>query len=190
MREEKLIFQYETLKNQVNPHFLFNSLNTLSSLVSSDAQLSEKFIAKFSLIYRYILENRDKDLVPLSKEVDFIRDYFFLQKIRDNGKIALDIKINDLDSYEILPISLQLLIENALKHNAATKDNPLKIKVRREEDFIIVENSLEPKMRLEPSSKTGLKNLKERVKLAMNKDVDVISSNNQFIVKMPLKPIS
>jgi len=189
LREEKLIFQYETLKNQVNPHFLFNSLNTLSSLVSKDAQLSEKFIAKFSLIYRYILENRDIDLVPLSKEVDFVRDYFFLQKIRDNGKIALDIKIDDLEKYEILPISLQLLIENALKHNAATKDNPLKIKVTRKEDFIIVENSLEPKMRLEPSSKIGLKNLIERVKLVMNKDVIIEASNSQFIVKMPVKTI-
>jgi len=189
LREEKLIFQYETLKNQVNPHFLFNSLNTLSSLVSTDSKLSEKFISKFSLIYRYILENRDKDLVPLSKEVDFVRDYFFLQKIRDNGKIVLDIKINDLEKYEILPISLQLLIENALKHNAATKDNPLKIKVRKEDDFIIVENGLEPKMRLEPSSKIGLKNLRERVKLAMNKDVIIEQSNNFFIVKMPVKSI-
>ena len=189
LREEKLIFQYETLKNQVNPHFLFNSLNTLSSLVSKNAKLSEKFISKFSSIYRYILENRDKDSVPLSVEVDFVKDYFFLQKIRDNGKIVLNIDIEDLDSFEILPISLQLLIENALKHNAATKDNPLSISVSLENDLLVVKNSLEPKMRLEPSSKIGLKNLGERVKLAMNKEISVESSNGLFIVKMPLKPI-
>ena len=189
LKEEKLIFQYETLKNQVNPHFLFNSLNTLSSLVSKDAQLSEKFISKFSLIYRYILENRDKDLVFLSDELEFVQDYFFLQKIRDDGKILLDIKIDEPDKYKILPISLQLLIENALKHNAATKDNPLKIKVTRDENFIVVENNLEPKTRLEISSKIGLKNLTERVKLAMNKEVIVEQSNSQFIVKMPVKSI-
>lgn len=189
LREEKLIFQYETLKNQVNPHFLFNSLNTLSSLVSKDARLSEKFISKFSLIYRYILENRDKDFVALSKEIDFVQDYFFLQKIRDDGKIILDIEIDDSHKYEILPISVQLLVENALKHNAATKDNPLAIKISNEGPLLLVTNSLEPKMRLEPSSKTGLKNLKERVKLAMNKEVEVIIANAQFIVKMPLKSI-
>jgi uncharacterized membrane-anchored protein YhcB (DUF1043 family) len=153
LREEKLIFQYETLKNQVNPHFLFNSLNTLSSLVSKDAELSEKFIAKFSSIYRYILENRDKDLVPLTNELDFVKDFFFLQKIRDDGKIELDIKINDPDRFEILPISLQILIENALKHNAATKDDPLKIRISMHDDCLVIENKMTPKMRLEPSSK-------------------------------------
>ena len=121
--------------------------------------------------------------------MEFVQDYFFLQKIRDDGKILLDIKIDELDKYKILPISLQLLIENALKHNAATKDNPLKIKVTRDENFIIVENNLEPKTRLEPSSKIGLKNLTERVKLAMNKEVIVEQSNSQFIVKMPVKSI-
>lgn len=189
LREEKLIFQYETLKNQVNPHFLFNSLNTLSSLVSKDAKLSEKFISKFSSIYRYILEHRDKDQVPLSKEVDFVKDYFFLQKIRDDGKIDLDINIEAQDKYEILPISLQLLIENAIKHNAATRDNPLKIKVSRKDDFLIVENALEPKMQLEPSPKIGLKNLKERVMLSMNKAISIESSNGLFTVKIPLKSI-
>ena len=187
LREEKLIFQYETLKNQVNPHFLFNSLNTLSSLVSKDARLSEKFIARFSSIYRYILENRDKDLVPLENELDFVRDYYFLQKIRDDGKIQLDINIEEANKYEILPISLQLLIENALKHNAATKESPLKIEVSNKNDHLMVKNNLEPKMRLEPSSKLGLKNLKERVKLVMNREVLVSQSSGQFIVKMPIK---
>lgn len=189
LREEKLIFQYETLKNQVNPHFLFNSLNTLSSLVSKDAKLSEQFITKFSSIYRYILENRDKDLIPLSHELDFVKDFFFLQKIRDDGKIELDIEINDVDNYKILPISLQLLIENALKHNAATKEDPLKIKVFMHEDHLVIENKMTPKMRLEPSSKIGLKNLQERVKLVMNKEVTINQSPELFSVKMPVKSI-
>ena len=189
LREEKLIFQYETLKNQVNPHFLFNSLNTLSSLVSTDAQLSEKFIAKFSSIYRYILENRDKDLVPLNDELEFVEDFFFLQKIRDDGKIELDIKIDNPDRYNILPISLQMLIENALKHNAATREEPLKIMVSRLDDYLIIENKMTPKMRLEPSSKIGLKNLQERAKLAMNREVIIHQSQELFTVKMPIKSI-
>ena len=189
LKEEKLIFQYETLKNQVNPHFLFNSLNTLSSLVSKDAELSQKFISGFSSIYRYILENSNVELINLSKEIAFIEDYFFLQKIRDNGKIDLYLDLKDVDKYEILPISLQLLVENALKHNAATKESPLKIKIYLKDDYVIVENNLQPKMRPGPSSKIGLKNLKERVKLMMNKEISVVSSDGLFIVKMPLKPI-
>ncbi len=189
LREEKLIFQYETLKNQVNPHFLFNSLNTLSSLVSKDAGLSEKFILKLSSIYRYILENRDTDFIKLSKEIEFVKNYFFLQKIRDDGKIELELELSDIEKYEILPISLQLLVENAIKHNAATKEKPLKITITRDEEQVIIENNLQPKMQMEISSKIGLRNLKERVKLVMNKEVIVDSTSGSFVVKIPVKPI-
>lgn len=189
LKEEKLIFQYETLKNQVNPHFLFNSLNTLSSLISKDTNLAEKFISKFSSIYRYILENSNVELINLSKEIAFVERFFFLQKIRDDGKIDLDLNLNDIEKYEILPISLQLLVENALKHNAATKDKPLKITVSMEDDYVVVENKIQKKMQMEPSSKTGLKNLQERVKLVLNKEVLVESLDGSFIVKMPLKSI-
>ena len=189
LREEKLIFQYETLKNQVNPHFLFNSLNTLSSLVSKDAKLSEKFISRFSSIYRYILENSNVELINLSKEIAFVEDFFFLQKIRDDGKIDLNLEINNAEKYEILPISLQLLIENALKHNAATKDKPLKITVSMENDYVVVENNIQPKMQMEPSSKIGLNNLQERVKLVLNREVLIESSGGSYIVKIPVKSI-
>jgi two-component system LytT family sensor kinase len=189
LREEKLIFQYETLKNQVNPHFLFNSLNTLSSLVSKDAKLAEKFISRFSMIYRYILENSNVELVKLSNEIAFVNDFFFLQKIRDNGKVELNLDIPNIEMYEILPISLQLLIENALKHNAATRDEPLKIKVFIEEGYLVVENKMQAKMQMEVSSKIGLKNLGERVKLVMNKEVSVESEYGLFVVKMPLKSV-
>jgi LytS/YehU family sensor histidine kinase len=189
LREEKLIFQYETLKNQVNPHFLFNSLNTLSSLVAKDAGLSEQFILKLSSIYRYILENRDVDFISLTREIDFVRDYFYLQKIRDNGKIALQLPETGTDQYEILPISIQMLIENALKHNAATRDNPLKIKISLEEDLVVVENNLQPKMRMEESSKIGLKNLTERVNLVMHRKVFIEPTDRTFVVKIPVKKI-
>ncbi len=187
LREEKLIFQYETLKNQVNPHFLFNSLNTLSSLVASDAGMSEKFIQKLSTIYRYILENRDVDFISLSSEIKFVEDYFFLQKIRDDGKIELTLPDEPLADFEILPISIQMLAENALKHNAATKSNPLKIEISLENGWVVVKNNLQPKMQMGHSSNLGLKNLKERVRLVMNKEVTVESSGDSFIVKIPLK---
>ena len=189
LKEEKLIFQYETLKNQVNPHFLFNSLNTLSSLVSKDAKLAEKFISGFSSIYRYILENSNVELISLSEEIAFVERFFFLQKIRDDGKIDLDLDLNAIEKYEILPISLQILVENALKHNAATKDKPLKILISMKDDYVVVENNLQAKMQMEPSSKIGLKNLQERVKLVLNKEVVIESSAGSFIVKIPLKSI-
>jgi two-component system LytT family sensor kinase len=189
LREEKLIFQYETLKNQVNPHFLFNSLNTLSSLVAKDAGLSERFILKLSSIYRYILENRDVDFISLPREIDFVRDYFYLQKIRDNGKIELELPETGTDQYEILPISIQMLIENALKHNAATRDNPLKIKISLAEDLVVVENNIQPKMQMAESSKIGLKNLAERVSLVMHRKVFIEPTDRTFVVKIPVKKI-
>jgi two-component system LytT family sensor kinase len=187
LREEKLIFQYETLKNQVNPHFLFNSLNTLSSLIPKDPELSERFITKFSTIYRYILEKADREIVDLNEEIEFIKNYFFLQKIRDDGKINLHIEVDHPEAYQTLPISLQLLVENALKHNAATHENPLNIRIYlADNDVLIVENNLQKKMNLEPSSKVGLKNLKERISLMMNKQLLIEESTDTFLVKLPI----
>jgi two-component system, LytTR family, sensor kinase len=187
LREEKLIFQYETLKGQVNPHFLFNSLNTLSSLIPKDPELSERFISKFSSIYRYILEKADKDVVRLDEEIRFVENYFFLQKIRDDGKINMRIEIGRPEPYQILPISLQLLVENALKHNAATHENPLNIRIYLEhDDILIVENNVQRKMNLEPSSKIGLKNLKERIFLMTRKQLSVEERTDRFLVKLPI----
>jgi sensor histidine kinase YesM len=187
LREEKLIFQYETLKNQVNPHFLFNSLNTLSSLIPKDPELSELFISKFSTIYRYILEKSDREIVGLREEIEFVESYFFLQKIRDDGKINLQIEVGHPEAYQILPISLQLLVENALKHNAATRENPLTIRIYLEnDDMLIVENNIQKKMNLEPSSKIGLKNLKERISLLMNKPLLIEEGTEKFLVKLPV----
>jgi sensor histidine kinase YesM len=184
--EENLIFQNQTLKNQINPHFLFNSLNTLSSLVVSAPAIAEQFINKLSSIYRYILENSPKDKVPLSLELAFINDYFYLHQIRDEDKIAFEITIINPEKYEIMPVSLQLLIENAFKHNMATRERPLKITIYREGDFIVVKNNLQ-KMASQPvSAKTGLKNLSERVRFTTGKALIVEETVNYYIVKIPL----
>lgn len=188
LKEEKLIFQYETLKNQVNPHFLFNSLNTLSSLVKSDAELSEKFIQKLSSVYRYILENKDKELVPLSTELKFVNDYFYLQKIRDQEKIELKTEARDTGRELILPVSLQMLVENALKHNSATRKEPLEIVIHFEGiDKLVVRNRLQKKNQLKDTQKIGLKNLNERCRLILNREIEVQETAGEFVVKVPVK---
>ena len=188
LREEKLIFQYETLKSQVNPHFLFNSLNTLSSLVYQDPELSERFINKLSSIYRYILENTEANMASLSSEITFVKDYFYLQKIRDQEKIRLEINLEAADKFEVLPLSLQLLVENALKHNTASRNHPLTICISQDEDgTVVVKNKLQEKATLSGSSKIGLKNLSKRIKLTMNKEIEVIKTQGEFIVKVPVR---
>jgi LytS/YehU family sensor histidine kinase len=186
LREEKLIFQNETLKNQVNPHFLFNSLNTLSALVATQPEVAEEFIHRLSSIYRYILENSSKDRVPLGVELSFINDYYYLHKIRDDGKILLDIKVNESDDYEILPVSLQILVENAIKHNKATRESPLRISIYIENKYVIVKNNLQ-KMALQlNSTQIGLKNLDQRVSLVTKKALIIEETTTEFIVKIPL----
>ncbi|HDR51657.1 MAG TPA: histidine kinase, partial [Mariniphaga anaerophila] len=188
LAQEKLLFQYETLKSQVNPHFLFNSLNTLSSLVHNNPSLSEEFIRKLSNIYGYILENQEKDLVSLTDEVQFVREYFSLQKIRDEEKIELKVELTETEDLLIPPVSLQLLIENALKHNAATRKNPLIVTIHNEGlDKLVVRNNLQPKSQLGSSSKTGLKNLNERCRLILKREIEIIQTETEFAVKIPAK---
>lgn len=187
LKEEKLIFQYETLKSQVNPHFLFNSLNSLSALVKTDPELSEEFILKLSSMYQYILENKEKEMIPLDTELEFVKNYFALQKIRDGEKIDLKIEIVDPDKLSVLPVSLQILVENALKHNSATRTQPLEITIHNEGiDKLVVRNNLQTKTQLNSSSKIGLKNLKERSRLILNREIEVVETNDEFVVKIPV----
>ena len=190
LRAEKLIFQYETLKNQVNPHFLFNCLNSLSSLIKKDTDLSEIFIQRLSSVYRYIIENREKELVGLKTELDFVQNYFFLQKLRDVEKIHLSIETGDDNNIAVLPVSVQMLVENALKHNAATRSQPLEITIHFEGiDKLVVRNNLQKKNQLEPSSKIGLKNLNERSRLILNREIEIHETPDEFVVKIPVKAI-
>jgi LytS/YehU family sensor histidine kinase len=186
MREEKLIFQNETLKNQVNPHFLFNSLNTLSSLISGQPEIAEEFIQRLSSIYRYILEYSSRDRVPLDTELAFIRDYFYLHQIRDDGKIQLEINAGTNNNSEILPVSLQILVENAIKHNKATRESPLIISIGIEDNYVVVRNNLQ-KMGVQlRSTGIGLKNLSQRISLVTRKELIIEETGSEFIVKIPL----
>lgn len=186
LREENLKYKYQNLKSQVNPHFLFNSLNTLSEIVYEDAKKADKYIQKLSGIYRYILENEEIDLVPLNKEIEFVKQYFEVQKVRDNDKILMEIECDDADKIKVVPVSLQILVENALKHNSRSEKVPLKVSIVRNNDKIMVSNNIQRKNILESKSKTGLLNLRERVKLILDKDLIYEEDNNQFIVKLPV----
>jgi hypothetical protein len=186
LREENLIFQNQTLKNQINPHFLFNSLNTLSSLVNTHTETAEYFINHLSSIYRYILENSPKDKVSLQSELEFVNDYFSLYKIRNDDKVQLNADVKEADKYEIVPVSLQLLIENAIKHNMATRENPLRIFIHLENQYILVKNNLQKIATQLKSTKTGLKNLSERIRLITGKELIIEETKEYYLVKVPL----
>ncbi|MCC8144851.1 MAG: histidine kinase, partial [Bacteroidales bacterium] len=184
--EENLKYRYQTLKTQINPHFLFNSLNTLSEMVYEDAEKADNYIQKLSGIYRYILDNEETDLVLLTKEIEFVLKYFELKKERDDNKIVLDLHVNDPEKFRIIPVSLQILVENALKHNSASVNKPLKINIHTEDMLVVVSNNMQKKNTLDNSYGTGLSNLKERAKLITGRKMIVSQNNNEFTVKIPI----
>lgn len=186
LREENMKFRYQALKSQVNPHFLFNSLNTLSELIYTDVKQADTYLQKLADVYRYVLEKEETDLIALHDELTFVGQYFDLQKERDSGKISLEVNIDHIEKLMIIPVSLQLLIENALKHNITSRDKPLLIRITREDDYIVVSNNLQRKNILETTTKKGLSNLAERVKLILDKDLIVDETNNDFKVKLPV----
>lgn len=186
LREENLRYRYNTLKAQVNPHFLFNSLSTLSELIYEDTGRADSYIQQLSKVYRYILENGDTDLVPLTEELAFVQQYFGLQQERAKGKICLEVNIPDAEKYKIIPVSLQVLVENALKHNAYSEEAPLQIDITMHEGSVVVTNRLQKKGIMEPSHGTGLSNLAERVKLVTGRDLSYKGQDRHFMVSMPV----
>lgn len=180
--------QFSALKNQVNPHFLFNSLSILSSLVHVDADLSEKFIGQLSKAYRYILEQKDNELVSLDTELEFIQAYIFLLKIRFEDKFQTDINVPEAykKRHKIAPLTLQLLIENAVKHNQMSDENPLKVSIVVEKDELVVRNNLAPRPQKEVSTGVGLQNIMNRYQLLTDRKVWVGESEDSFIVRLPL----
>ncbi|MCF7803925.1 MAG: histidine kinase [Candidatus Marinimicrobia bacterium] len=184
LRAENLRYRYNTLKLQVNPHFLFNSLNILSEM---EGRETEEYVQKLSGIYRYVLENEKTDFIPLEEELRFARRYFDLHRERDGDKIVLEIDVAETEQYQIIPMSLQILIENALKHNTRSQSNPLRIQISQAENYITVSNNIQRKETLEKSTRTGLSNLRERVRLLMDREMDIREEDNRFIVKLPIR---
>jgi CheY-like chemotaxis protein len=187
-QKENILSQLETLKNQVNPHFLFNCLNTLSALVHEDAEAAEKFILKLTNVYRYVLEQKDNVVVKLEDELTFMRSFFFLQKIRFGDNIHLEEKEISplLLSYHLPPLAMQLLVENAIKHNIVSRDLPLTIEISADENkFLTVKNTYQKK---ENSNSTGIGqyNLKERYSFITHRKPEFFIHENNYYAKLPL----
>lgn len=188
LQKENLQSQFEVLKQQVNPHFLFNSLNVLTSLIKVDPDLAESFTENLSKVYRYVLENKDKDLVSLSTELDFIKAYVFLINIRFMDKVFVDININQKHhDLMVLPMALQLIIENAIKHNSFSKQKPLMISLYVEnENVLVTENNLQTRDTYIQSTGVGLSNIRNRYTLITGMEPQFEKTEDKFIVKIPL----
>lgn len=190
LRAEKLASQYQSLKDQLNPHFLFNSLNTLSHLVYEDADRSAAFIQKLSRIYRYVLEVQQEELVSLDRELDFARNFLELQKIRFGENLNFSIQVSASLGFFLPPLSLQLLLENAIKHNIASTENPLFIHILQKDRALWIGNTLQPKSyQSEPSTGVGLSNIVSRYQILSSAQPEVTQSEDEFLVKLPLLTI-
>ena len=208
LKAENIQTQFNALKNQLNPHFLFNSLTTLNSIISEDNADAQEYIQKMSSVLRYTLQS--KDLVPLAEELDFMKSYFYLLKIRYGESLNINIDINpkynnleiiegdeilrairhnnkNYDNWKIIPLGLQILLENAIKHNVISNKQPLTINIyTTDRDTIVIENQIQPKIEIEPGNGIGLCNLKERYKILTEKDITITSLDNIFRVEIPL----
>ncbi len=180
--------QLEGLKNQVNPHFLFNSLNTLTYIISEDQQLGVRFVQQLAKVYRYILEIREKKLIPLSEELSFLDSYIFLLKERFGDNLQVSIEVDDeYMDYKIVPLSLQILFENAIKHNIISSSKPLEVSVFVQKGRkLVVKNKLQKKNQEMSSTKVGLKNIESRYAFFSNDPVEVLVTAEYFIVILPL----
>jgi two-component system LytT family sensor kinase len=179
--------QYELLKQQINPHFLFNSLNTLKSMVETNDEHSVEFILKLSDFYRFTLESRKLDLIRLGEELQIVNAYMFLLKSRFEAGIDLTIDVEEKYMNSLIPpFTLQLLIENCVKHNVVSLDKPLLIKIYSEHDFIVIENGIRLKTNSEASTGIGLENINQRYIHLANKKIEITDANDTFAIKLPL----
>lgn len=180
--------ELEALKNQIDPHFIFNSLNTLSFLITRDPQNARLYNDTLAKVYRYILSNKEKDMVLLREEIEFISNYFYLLKIRFGEAISMVIEITDLSSEDFLipPISMQALVENAIKHNEFNDKTPLTINVAISSNYVIIKNIINPKNYPNPTSKIGLGNLDHRYKLITKRNIIIENNFKSFTVKLPI----
>ena len=192
VKEQKIIAgtasaRFDALKNQLDPHFLFNSLNVLTSLIEEDPHQAQKFTTSLSKVYRYVLEQKNKDLVTVDEELNFARTYVRLLKMRFEDSIVFDIPEQATDSEaKIVPLSLQLLLENAVKHNVVTSSKPLRIKVYEDSGMLAVSNNLQEKQVVKKSSGVGLQNIRQRYSILTDREVRIAKTNKDFSVQLPM----
>jgi LytS/YehU family sensor histidine kinase len=186
-RKENVEFRFEMLRNQVNPHFLFNSLNTLASLVYTDADTASNFLRELARVYRYVLETGEKELTPLKQELTFLDAFIYMIKIRYAEGLDIQIHVSD-DALkgQLPPLTLQLLVENAIKHNIVSASKPLKITIKADADTVTVSNNLQPKLVPEAGTHTGLSNIRNRYAYLTDKQVVINQTADSFNIQIPL----
>ena len=188
LQRERMMAEYEQLKNQVNPHFLFNSLNTLASLIEEDGEAAVQYTIQLSDLYRSMLSYKDRDLIYLSEEWTLLQKYVYIQQSRFRQGFQLHVDLPEAISKtrQIVPLALQMLVENAIKHNIVSSARPLDIYISATADTITVRNNLNPKMSKEKGAGLGLQNISRRYALMSNRSMEYGIQDNQFIVTLPL----
>lgn len=192
IKEQKVIAgtasaKFDALKNQLDPHFLFNSLNVLTSLIEENPDNAQKFTTSLSKVYRYVLEQKNKELVTVDEELQFAKTYMSLLKMRFEDSIIFSMpeKASNPES-KVVPLSLQLLLENAVKHNMVTSSKPLHIKIYEDQNNLVIENNLQPKQIVKKSSGVGLSNIMQRYDLLTNRKININKQTNKFKVAIPM----
>lgn len=185
---EHIKSQFEVLKNQIDPHFLFNSLNTLASIITENPNIAVNFAEKLSQVYRYILQNKDKEVVPLNTEIMFVKSYVFLLQTRFEQNLLVNFEVGEAYLGKCIPpLSLQILVENAIKHNIVSNDKPLRIDIYIDgETSITVRNNLQPKRQVLNSTKIGLDNIVKRYQYLTERAVEILPTPQTFTVSLPL----
>jgi len=187
LKIENLQSQFDALKNQVSPHFLFNSLNSLKTLIRETPEVAQEYLNHLSSVLRYTLQANENKLVSLNDELQFVESYFFLIKLRFNKNITLVQNINNkLMNYKVPPLALQTLIENAIKHNEISKRNSLEISVSTTDDTLVVKNNINKKYSPEPGTGIGLVNLSNQYRILAGKEILIKNDENNFVVEIPL----
>ncbi len=188
LKNQQIRTQFEVLQNQMSPHFLFNSLNTLTTLIAEDTTIAINFTEKLSEVYRYILQNKEKELVTVEEELTFVKNYVFLLQMRYPENLEVKFRVDDqYFGQHIAPLTIQMLVENAIKHNIVSKAHPLTIDIYVDNGkSIIVKNNLQEKKSIEKSTKTGLRNIRNRYAYFGKHNIDVIVTHSNFMVAIPL----
>jgi len=186
LKNEALALQYETLSNQVNPHFLFNSLNVLLSMIDTDTAAAKRFTTQLSNFYRQLLSLKDKQLLPIDEELTILRNYLDLQQIRFGESLRISMNLPADESHLIIPLTLQMLVENAFKHNILSPEQPLTLTIEKSDNQLIVRNNLQKRKNVMGSSQIGLRNLNERYQFLTGHEIEVVETTQSFEVKIPL----
>jgi two-component system, LytTR family, sensor kinase len=185
--KDKSIMQYHNLRNQVNPHFLFNTFTSLDGLIQTNPDLASEFVRHLSKVYRYVLEHKENEIVSMETEIDFIKHYISLLQIRYNGVLEINMDISSSAKEKgIVMVTLQMLIDNAIKHNALQAESPLKISIWDEDEYLHIRNTKQLRKQIETSNRQGLQQLKELYSYLTKKTVIVHDAEKSFEINLPL----